>query len=184
MVRYLNPGGFNFGSKNLDGYGISLLAVALAYTVILYWASIHLWLHRHHHIVKMRNIPLLLCSLHLIHVYAFMAMAVYFLNGGFPCTVEYWSMNLYLPIGIGLWQAQNQKLLVVSRQQTQLSENKQRHRLLPPKSGHGIGGPKYWYWRIKLWWKENSEDGNYQAYIPIAVIVQVSSGTLGFANHN
>lgn len=87
-------------------------------------------------------------------------------------------MNLYLPIGIGLFQAQNQQLLIVSRQQAQLTVNTEHYRPLLPKSGRGIGGPRYWLLRLKLWWKNNSEEGKYQGYILVAIIVQVSTETL------
>jgi len=178
MVRYLNPGGFNFGSENLDGYGISNIVVGVAYSIVFYAACVFLWLYRRHPVVKMRNIPLLLLSLLTLHVFAFMVMVVYTLNGAFPCQVEFWCMNLYLPIGIGLFQAQNQQLLIVSRQQAQLTVNNGHYRPLLPKTGRGIGGPKYWLSRLKLWWRSNSEDGKYQGYILVAIIVQVSAQAL------
>jgi len=178
MVRYLNPGGFNFGPENLDGYGISNIVVGVIYSIVFYAACIFLWLYRRHPVVKMRNVPLLLLSLLILHVFAFMAMVVYTLNGAFPCQVEFWCMNLYLPIGIGLFQAQNQQLLIVSRQQAQLTVNTEHYRPLLPKSGRGIGGPRYWLWRLKLWWRSNSEEGKYQGYILVAIIVQVSIRTL------
>ncbi|KAL8670891.1 MAG: hypothetical protein Q9168_004600 [Polycauliona sp. 1 TL-2023] len=45
---YANPRGFNFGATNLDGYGISLLALIVVCTVLLYAACIHLWLLSDH----------------------------------------------------------------------------------------------------------------------------------------
>ena len=59
-MGYANPGGFNSGATNLDGYGISLLAFIVVYTVLLYAACIYLWFQRHHPIVKMRKVGLML----------------------------------------------------------------------------------------------------------------------------
>ena len=173
MLRYLNPGGHNFGAENLDGYGISNIAVAIAYSLLFYAACIFLWLYRNHPMVQKRNVPLLLTSLLTLHVYLFMVMIVYTLNGAYPCQVEFWCMNLYLPIGIGLFQAQNQQLLVVSQGQHQLLQLEGPFRRLPPKR-KGLGNPRYWLYRFKLWWRGESEAGKYQAYVLIGIIVQVN----------
>ena len=150
MVRYLNPGGFNFDPENLDGYGISNIVVGVVYSIIFYSSCIFLWLYRHHPVVRMRNVPLLLLSLLVLHVFLFMAFVVYTLNGAFPCQVEYWCMNLYLPIGIGLFQAQNQQLLIVSQGQAELIASNELYRPILPKRGRGVGGPKYWAFRLKI----------------------------------
>ena len=173
MVQYLNPGGHNYGAEILDGYGISNIVVAVVYSVLFYAACIFLWLYRHHPMVQKRNVPLLLISLLTLHVYLFMIMVVYTLNGAFPCQVEFWCMNLYLPIGIGLFQAQNQQLLVVSQGQNQLLQLEEPFRRLPPKR-KGLGNLRYWLYRFKLWWRGVSQAGKYQAYVLVGIIVQVN----------
>ena len=172
MVRYLNPGGYNFGSENLDGYGISKIAVAVTYSLFFYAACIFLWLYRHHPVVQKRNVPLLLMSLLTLHVFNFVVMIVYTLNGAFPCQVEFWCMSLYLPIGIGLFQAQNQQLLIVSQGQTQLLVLEAPFRRLPPKR-QGVGSIGYWLYRAKLWWGGISKTRQYQAFVFVGIIVQV-----------
>ncbi|CAL8574073.1 hypothetical protein XPA_000046 [Xanthoria parietina] len=172
---YANPGGFNFGATNLDGYGISLLAFIVVYTVLLYAACIYLWFQRHHPIVKMRKVGLMLLSVLVIHVFCFMDFSVYTMNGRWPCNVEFWSMSLYLPIGIGLWQAQNQQLIIVSREQTEMSRS---HRpvfkpLLPPR-GRGMGTPSYWFWRLKIWYRTISSQGKYEGFVLFGIIIQFS----------
>ncbi|KAL8896392.1 MAG: hypothetical protein Q9192_003118 [Flavoplaca navasiana] len=170
---YANPGGFNFGATNLDAYGISLLAFIVVYTVLLYAACIYLWFQRHHPIVKMRKVGLMLLSVLVIHVFCFMDFSVYTMNGKWPCNVEFWSMSLYLPIGIGLWQAQNQQLIIVSREQTEMSQS---HRpvfkpLLPPR-GRGTGTPSYWFCRLKTWYRGVSSQGKYEGFVLFGIIVQ------------
>lgn len=188
---YLNPGGFNFGPQNWDGYGISNIVFALVYTVALYAACLYLWLQRHHPIVKMRKVGLMLLSVLVIHVFCFMVFTVYTLNGAWPCSVEFWAMNLYLPIGIGLWQVQNQQLLIVSRQQTQMIHSNHLYKPLLPPRGRGLGGPRYWLWRFKIWYRSTSTQGKYEGFVFIGIIIQVRSciylsplrnGTLTLAN--
>ena len=170
---YLNPGGFNFGSENLDGYGISNIIFGVTYSLFFYAACIFLWYYRHHPVVKMRNVPLLLLSLLTLHVFLFMIFVVYTLNGAFPCQIEFWCMNLYLPIGIGLFQAQNQQLLVVSSQQAKLIVNDELFKPLPPKPRKGLGSPSYWTFRLKRWWRDVCSTRKYEAYVTLGIIVQV-----------
>lgn len=178
MVRYLNPGGFDFGPENLDGYGISTIVVGVAYSICLIFACIVVWTQRHHSVVKMRNVPLLISSVLCLHVYCFMIMVVYALNGRFPCQVEFWSMSLWFPLGIGLFQAQNQQLLVVSREQARLMTSKEHYRPFLPKGGRGIGGPRYWRFRLKLWWNSIHEESRYQGFVLIGSIVQVCQNSI------
>ena len=170
---YLNPDGFNFGPENLDGYGISLIVFGVTYSLVLYAACIYLWFQRHHPIVKMRKVGLMLLSVLVIHVFCFMVFTVYTMNGAWPCSVEYWSMNLYLPIGIGLWQAQNQQLLIVSRQQSQLITSRETYKPLLPSRRHGFGTPRYWLWRFKIWYQGISSQGRYEGFVFIGIIIQV-----------
>ena len=119
---YANPGGFNFGTSNLDSFGISLLAFIVAYTILLYAAYIYLWIQRHHPIVKMRNVSLMLLSVLIIHLFCFMDFSVYTMNGN--------------------WQAQNQQLIIISREQTEMGRtNRPVFKPLLPSRGHGIGSP-------------------------------------------
>lgn len=39
----------------------------------------------------------------------FLLFTCYFMNGAWPCNVEYWLISVYLPTGIGLFQAANQQ---------------------------------------------------------------------------
>lgn len=170
---YLNPEGHNWGPKNVDGYGISTFAFGIVYTIIFYAACLYLWLHRSHPSVKMRNIGLSLAGVLTIHVYLFMVFAVYYLNGLFPCNVEFWSMSMYLPLGIGLYQASNQDLLIVSREQIQLIRSEVPYNPLPPGYGKGFAGPRYWSWRVKLWWQRAARQNKYEVFVFFGMLAQV-----------
>lgn len=174
MLRYLNPGGYNFGPQNFDGYGISYIVIAITYSLLFYAACIFLWTSRNHPTVRKRNVPLLLLSLLTLHVYVFIVLIIYVLNGAFPCQIEFWCMSLYLPIGIGLFQAQNQQLLLVSQGQGQLLVLEESFKRLPYKR-QGLGRYRYWLCRFKSWWAGISKAGHYQSYVLVGIIVQVRS---------
>ncbi|KAL8867785.1 MAG: hypothetical protein Q9174_005437 [Haloplaca sp. 1 TL-2023] len=172
-MPYTNPGGYNFGPMNLDGYGISLLSFIVVYTVFLLAACAYLWLQRNHPVLKMRKVSTMLMAVLTLHVFAFVVFTVYPLNGGWPCAVEFWAMSVYLPLGIGLWQIQNQQLLMVSRQQTELMESPDTYKnLLPPRKG-GLGSGKYWMLRFKMWYQGISTKGKYEGFVFIGMIVQL-----------
>ena len=115
----------------------------------------------------------MLLSLLTIHVFVFAVMIVYTMNGAFPCQVEYWCMCLYLPIGIGLYQAYNQQLLLVSRDQTALITKDEFFNPIFPKT-KGFGGPKYWAFRFKIWWQNVSSKGKCEGFVLIGIVIQVS----------
>ncbi|KAL9124027.1 MAG: hypothetical protein Q9217_006600 [Psora testacea] len=175
MVRYLNPGGHDWGKENSDGYALSQIVFIIIYTIFFFTACTYLWLHRMHPVIKMRKINLALMSVLILHVYLFMIFMVYPLNGEFPCGVEFWIMSLYLPIGIGLFQAQNQQLLIVSREQNQLLHVDHIYKPLAGVRSHGIGTPNYWIFRFKLWWNRTSKQGKYEGFVLVGIVIQVAS---------
>ncbi|CAF9923319.1 MAG: hypothetical protein ALECFALPRED_002357 [Alectoria fallacina] len=173
MVRYLNPQGHNWAdAENFDGYGISLIAVVVLYSIFFYAACIFLWLQRDNSAIRMRKIALALLSILVLHVYLVLVFLVYPLNGAFPCSLEFWVMSIYLPIGIGLFQAQNQQLLIVSQEQNLLKGIDELYRPLYPNHGGGLGGPKYWIWRLKLWWRSVNTQNKYEGLVFVGMAVQ------------
>ncbi|KAL8628665.1 hypothetical protein Q9189_005613 [Teloschistes chrysophthalmus] len=94
------------------------------------------------------------------------------MNGAWPCSVEFWSMNLYLPLGIGLWQIQNQQLLLVSRQQTQFINANDTYKPLLPASGRGLGTFRYWSLRFRLWYRSTSQQGKYEGLVLVGMAIQ------------
>ncbi|CAD6587062.1 MAG: hypothetical protein ASARMPRED_002979 [Alectoria sarmentosa] len=177
---YLNPGGFDFGSENLDGYGISNIVFIVMYSLCFYSACLFTWIYRHHPVLRMRNVPLMLLSVLTMHVFTFAVFVVYTMNGAFPCQVEYWCMCLYLPIGIGLYQAYNQQLLIVSRGQAALITKEELFKPIFPR-GKGFGGPKYWAFRFKIWWQNVSTKGKYEGFVLIGIVIQF---TVSFIIYN
>ena len=172
---YFDSAGFNWGPMNYDGYGVSFVAVAVIYSVFFYTTCCYVWYHRKHTVLRMRKINLAIGSLLVLHVYLFMVMIAYWLNGTYPCSVEFWCMSIYLPIGIGLFQAQNQQLLIVSKEQSELLQRQDYYKPLFPKDG-GIGGLRYWIFRFQAWWNSITKQGKYEGFVFVGICVQVSEG--------
>ncbi|KAL8822208.1 MAG: hypothetical protein Q9191_007048, partial [Dirinaria sp. TL-2023a] len=166
---YTNPNGHDWGDKyNYDGLGISYIVVATLYSIIFYSMCGIVWYYRKHPIIKMRNIGLAIASLLILHVYLFLIFIAYPLNGHYPCDVEFWIMSIYLPIGIGLFQAQNQQLLLVSREQSKLLVTDESFKPLGPPSK----GPKKWLFHVQQWWNSFSEQGKYEGFVAVGIVAQ------------
>lgn len=172
---YFNPNGFDLSSHvNFDGWGVSHIVVGTLYTLAFWAACLFVWVNREHSMLRMRNVPLMLISLNCLHVYLYMLFVIYAMNGAFTCQWEFWWMSIYLPIGIGLFQAQNQQLLVVSRQQAKLIVRDDLYKPLPARPKGSIGGPKYYLYRLKIWWRDTNQQRKYEAYVLVGMAVQVS----------
>ena len=170
-MPYFNADGHNWGAENLDGYGISQIIFAVIYSIAFYAACIHVWMLRKHPIIKKRKIGLAIVSLQILHVYMFMVFMVYPLNGAFPCSVEYWIMSLYLPIGFGLFQAANQQLCIVSQGQLKLTLSHDTSLYKPIPTGRGL---KKLFSRFKVWWADVSSQGKYEGLVAVGISLQVS----------
>ncbi|KAK3708410.1 hypothetical protein LTR37_011506 [Vermiconidia calcicola] len=171
---YLNPNGFDLSPNvNLDGWGVSHIIVGTLYTFMLWAACFFVWVNREHPMLRMRNVPLMLLSVNCIHVYLYLLFVIYAMNGAFNCRWEFWWMSIYLPIGIGLFQAQNQQLLVVSRQQADLIARADLYKPLPPRPRGSFGGPSYYIYRTKIWWRDTTQQRKYEAYILVGMVVQL-----------
>lgn len=150
----------------LDGPGILYVTFAFSYTLLFSSACAIVWFHRSLPLIRMRKPVQMLGALVLLHMYLVLCVLTYPMNGKYPCTAEYWVMAVYLPSGIGLYQASNQRLLITSRKQINLSKGlfpvMKRHtrfiRLLADLPGK---------WRSIVW--------RYDFWVYTFLIVQVST---------
>ncbi|KAL8852056.1 MAG: hypothetical protein Q9221_003081 [Calogaya cf. arnoldii] len=166
-MPFANPGGHNFVGVNLDGWGVLQLVFAVVYTIVLFVLCGILWKQRDHPIIRMRKIPMAIAAVLVLHVYVVIILIVYPLNGYFPCNAEFWIMSIYLPIGVGLFQAQNQQLLLISRgQQVLLTQD--QYKPLPS------GKTRWQYYRNKfiIWCKSSKEQDAFEGFIAIGMVVQ------------
>ena len=139
----------------LDGLGIFYITFAALYSSLFFSGCAIVWMHRSLPLIRMRNPVQMLGALVLLHVYLVLCLLAYPLNGMFPCDAEYWVMAIYFPCGIGLFQASNQRLLIISREQMNLAKG-----VFPAMKRHThiirllADFPARWramVWRYKFW---------------------------------
>lgn len=99
---------------NFDGLGWTYMAVAILWTIILSLGTIFLISKRHLPFLRIRNVPLTVSAVAILHIYWVLCLLAYILQGYFPCATEYWIMSIYLPLGIALFQACNTQLLYIA----------------------------------------------------------------------
>ena len=166
----LNPNGHDWAMKyNLDGYGIGYIVFTVLYSLAFFIGCGVVWYHRNHPIMRMRKISLAILSLLMLHTYLVLILLLYPLNGYWPCAAEFWIMSIYLPIGIGLFQAQNQQLLLISRGQNELMLKSEVYKPLAPKDGFG----KRLAFHVRRWWETLGKQGKYEAFVAVGIVVQV-----------
>ena len=153
---------------NTDGLGFTYVGIVIAWTCLLLPASIFLIRNRRLPFLRMRNIPLAISAVAVLHVYWVLCMIAYVLNGFFPCSTEYWIMSIYLPLGIALFQASNSQLFSIATAQKRYLKGDVAVEARPSQAR---GWRKYWQ---KL--KTYNATKNTMACIGIAMMVQVSQG--------
>lgn len=104
---------------NLDSVGQLYLGLLCSWTALLTAGIVFLYVNRDLQFLRIRNISLGISAVCVLHVYWILCMLVYVLNGYFPCGLEFWIMSIYLPLGIGLYQAASTQLLYVAGLQQQ-----------------------------------------------------------------
>ena len=118
----LNPKGRDWGSLvNWDDLGKFYAGFIIAWTVILYAGVAFLRINSNLAFIKIRNLPLAIAAISFLHVYLVKIFLAYTTNGHFPCSAEFWIMNIYLPFGIALFQANLAQLRSISDQQRDLA---------------------------------------------------------------
>ncbi|KAI4281854.1 MAG: hypothetical protein L6R35_005542 [Caloplaca aegaea] len=168
-MPFLNPNGHDWANNyNLDGWGICLILFAILYTLFLLVCSFVLWQWRNHPVIHMRRPALAIAAVLMLHVYVIIILLVYPWNGFFPCAAEFWIMSIYLPIGIGLFQAQNQVLLLISRGQ-QILLTQDTYKSLPS----GKNRRQYCWNAFILWCKNARRQDVYEGFLAAGMVIQV-----------
>ncbi|KAI9838118.1 MAG: hypothetical protein M1819_006274 [Sarea resinae] len=167
--------GHDWGAPNLDVLGMVYMSVCVAYTLLFLAGLSVLYYYRTLPFVRMRNYNLVATALLTLHVYLVMDLIVYPLNGLFPCDLEFWIMNVYLPLGMALFQAQNMQLLSLSVQQKRMSWTPKekphpalRHRRLSTVA------------ELRRRWREMNFVRQVYAFIVIGIILQLFVGLFIF----
>jgi hypothetical protein len=125
MAFWLSPTGHDMQTHiNLDSLGQFFVAFAAAWTVLLLFGIAFLVKNRKLPFLRLRKLPLGILAVCTLHVYWCLCMLAYVLNGFFACSIEYWVMSTYLPVGIALYQASNMQLQHVAGLQQRIASEK------------------------------------------------------------
>lgn len=87
------------------------MGLCIAWNVLLAAGMIFLWMHRQLPSLRMRKLLLLFGGVLSLHVYAILCIVVYPVGAVFSCSLEFWVMSIYLPLGIALFHAANTQFL-------------------------------------------------------------------------
>lgn len=106
MAPHLLPRVIDGGRPNLDALGITYVALAIIYTIIVSLELCLLFRRRSRFSVRIRNLRVTFGAVSLLHIYLILVLLVYPWNGLFPCSAEFWIMALFLPSGMALFQGE------------------------------------------------------------------------------
>lgn len=167
-MPFFSSQGHDWGNYyQLDGWGIFLVVFTVLYTLLVLGLSSVLWTWRNHPVIRMRRVTLAIAAVLVLHVYVIIVLLVYPWNGHFPCSAEFWIMSIYLPIGIGLFQASNQQLLRISRDQ-KLMLLQDTYKPLPSGKNR-----REYYWSVfTIWARSVREQHDYEGLLAVGMVAQ------------
>jgi hypothetical protein len=97
--------GHDFASHpNFDRLGCFYLTFAAIYTIVVFAGLVALFVARKSHAVRLRSFKTICATVLTLHVYLVLVLVAYPLNGLYKCWMEFWIMNLLLPLSIALFQ--------------------------------------------------------------------------------
>lgn len=99
----------HYGTKysdhaNVDRLGQFYVGFAIFYTALVFAGLIALFVHRQHHAIRIRSFKTICITVLTLHIYLVLILMAYPLNGLYKCWMEFWIMNILLPLGIALFQ--------------------------------------------------------------------------------
>lgn len=166
-MGFLEPLGRNWGPiVNWDDLAKAYAGFIVAWTIILYIGVGWLIKNRDLPHVKIRNVPIAVTSVSCLHLYLVKIVLAYTTNGHFLCSLEFWIMSIYLPLGIALFQANLVQLHSISDQQRKLATSAGSISKISVGAQSGIRG---WWQR----WKDLPQIKKSYTYIGIGMLVQL-----------
>lgn len=119
MAFFVSSEGFDGEARmNFDSLGKLYVSIAIFWTAIVVCGSGFLLYHRNLPALRVRNTHLWTAAVAFLHTYWVLCLLAYVLNGTYPCAAEFWIMNLWLPLGIALYQVNGMHLLHIASVQT------------------------------------------------------------------
>lgn len=175
MAVWAYPGGHDMQNRiNLDRLGQLYLAFTATWTALILCGIAFLIRNRKLPFLRIRRLPLGILAVCTLHVYWCLCMLAYVLNGYFACSMEYWVMSTYLPIGIALYQASSTQLQHIASLQQGIACSKPLHVQQKPRgSVHG-------WRRLVAKWNSYTVTQRAMTCIQVGIVAQVSC----FSHHS
>ncbi|KAL2384461.1 hypothetical protein RJZ90_001941 [Blastomyces dermatitidis] len=159
--------GWGDGLKPLDALGIVYVIFDIVWTFLVMLGLIWLWRNRSIPSVRMRNVPLAICSVIFLHGYGGFYILAYPLKGILSCSLEFWLMSGVLPVGIALFQATNVQLLSVATLQQRFLRDDGTFEEPTPRE---IRCP---FNKFKCWWTHLSWAKKTMVAIAIGMFIEI-----------
>ena len=100
MGWWIYPNGHaSDANLNLDSLGQLYIILGLLWTLLLLAGIVVLVVNRNVPAVRVRHLRVSLAGVCMLHVYGFLALFGYVLNGKGPCSAEYWVRVAPIPKG-------------------------------------------------------------------------------------
>ncbi|KAL1642943.1 hypothetical protein SLS58_005185 [Diplodia intermedia] len=111
-----------FGSHglHLDGPSKVWIPIAVIYTFIIGFGMTTLFFQRFTHTARIRGYWLSSTSVLALHVYLTMILIEYPIRFWYVCAAEFWVMALIFPVGLGLYQLSNSRIISYYQSQQEL----------------------------------------------------------------
>lgn len=100
-----------------DAVGVFWSVLTIVWTGVLVTGMVFLWRKRDMPHLRIRSLPLSIGAVLTLHVYWCAITLGYVYGALMPTAIEFWLMSIWLPFGIGLFQASNTQFLYVSNAQ-------------------------------------------------------------------
>jgi len=156
-------------TPQLDHLGVVYIVLAAFWTTVLLAGSAALWRLRHHESIRKRKTGLTIAAVLILQIYWCSNMVIYPLNGAYPCSINYWVMSIYFPVGIALFALHNVQLLSISARQRDL-----RHH--PFRRSDRLTLDHLKFWRYRSSWDHMTLLSQIYFGISVCIVVQVSLG--------
>ncbi|SPO07738.1 uncharacterized protein DNG_10433 [Cephalotrichum gorgonifer] len=118
-----------------DGVGVFYSVLSIVWTGVLISGMVFLYRRRDMPLLRIRSLPLSFGAVILLHLYWLAVQLGYVYGSLMAASIEYWIMSIYVPCGIGLFQASNSQFLHVSSAQKRFARQGSLASLRSAESG-------------------------------------------------
>ncbi len=111
---------------NWDTIGIFYVTFCASWTLLVFLGMVFCWFNRSSPVLKIRGLALSFTAITFLHIYWILAQIVYPIGMTMPIViaydVQYFFMGIWLPLGIALFHASNNRFLHIAKLQRQFTQ--------------------------------------------------------------